>query len=67
MPRQRRTLGPRVKVDLASLRDLSPEERLNLLVRTLVECGGTSEADDSQSFRRRLEHAQDSSRKSDRP
>ena len=55
MPRQRRVLGPRKKVDLATLRDLPREERLNMLIRSVVECGGTSEADDSKRYRELLE------------
>jgi len=54
MPRQRRLMGPRKKVDIATLRDLPREERLSLLMRSVVECGGTSEADDSKRYRELL-------------
>ena len=54
MPREPRVLGPRQKVDISSLRGLSREERLDLLMRSLVECGGTSEADDTKRYRELL-------------
>lgn len=54
MPRKRRLIGPRKKMNIAALRQLSHEERLNILIRSVVECGGTSEQDDSEPFRRLL-------------
>ena len=58
MPRKRRVIGPRKKLDIATLSQLSQDERLNLLVRSLIECGGTSEQDAGKTYRRLLSEAQ---------
>ncbi len=58
MPRQRRIMGPRKKVDLASLRSISREERLRMLIESVAECGGTPESLNGGKFRRRLVEAQ---------
>ena len=54
MPRQRRRIGPRKKVDIASLREMPRDERLQLLTQSVTECGGRSEADWGPSYRRLL-------------
>ncbi len=59
MPRQRRLMGPRKKVDIASLRDMPREERLRLLVESVAECGGKPESLNGDVFRRRLAQAQE--------
>lgn len=61
MPRQRRLMGPRKKVDIASLRDMSREERLRLLIESVAECGGKPESLNGGTFRRRLGKAQEDS------
>lgn len=58
MPRQRRLMGPRKKVDIASLREMPREERLRLLIETVAECGGKPESLNGDMFRRRLSAAQ---------
>lgn len=58
MPRQRRLMGPRKKVDIASLRNMPRDERLRLLIESVAECGGTPESINGGSFRRRLAEAQ---------
>lgn len=57
MPRHRRVIGPRRKIDIASLRDLPREERLRLLTQSFTECGGRSEAEWGGSFKRALSDA----------
>lgn len=58
MPRQRRQIGPRVKVDISTLRDMAPDDRLRLLTRMAAECGGRSEEEWSESFRENLAKAE---------
>lgn len=58
MPRKRRLIGPRKKVDLASLRTMPREERLRLLIESVAECGGTPESLNGDTFRRRLAEVQ---------
>lgn len=58
MPRKRRLIGPRKKIDIATLRELPREERLNLLIRNLVESGGMPEEMVGATYKRRLQHAQ---------
>jgi len=55
-------MGPRKKVDIASLRDMPREERLRLLIETVAECGGKPESINGGMFRRRLAAAQQVSR-----
>lgn len=57
MPRQRRVMGPRKKIDLASLREMTREERLRLLTQSFTECGGRSETDWGEKYRLSLSHA----------
>lgn len=64
MPRQRRLMGPRKKVDIASLRSLPRDERLRMLIESVAECGGTPESVNGGTFRRRLAQAQQISRHS---
>lgn len=58
MPRQRRLMGPRKKVDISSLRSMPRDERLRLLIESVAECGGTPESINGGTFRRRLAAAQ---------
>lgn len=62
MPRQRRLMGPRKKVDIASLRDMPRDERLRMLVESVAECGGQPESINGVTFRRRLSQAQQAAR-----
>lgn len=62
MPRQRRLMGPRKKVDLVSLRSMPRDERLRLLIESVAECGGTPESLNGDEFRRRLAEIQQVSR-----
>lgn len=57
MPRQRRYVGPRVKVDISTLRNMSPDERLRLLTKMAAECGGRSEDEWGDKFRAGLAKA----------
>lgn len=58
MPRKRQLIGPRKKIDIAALRALPREQRLNLLIQQVVESGGMSEAIVGATYRRRLQQAQ---------
>lgn len=58
MPRKRRLIGPRKKIDIAALRELPRDQRLDLLMRQVVESGGMSEAMVGATYRRRLHQAQ---------
>ncbi len=58
MPRQRRNIGPRVKVDIATLRDMPPDQRLRLLTRMATESGGRSEEEWTDKFRENLAKAE---------
>lgn len=60
MPRQRRLMGPRKKVDISSLRNMPRDERLRMLIESVAECGGTPESINGVTFRRRLAEAQQS-------
>jgi len=62
MPRQRRLVGPRKKVDIGSLRVLSREERLRMLIESVAECGGSPESLNGRTFRDRLAQVQQSRR-----
>jgi hypothetical protein len=62
MPRQRRLMGPRKKVDIASLRSMPREERLRLLIESVAECGGKPESLNGDTFRRLLGEAQTTGR-----
>ena len=62
MPRQRRLMGPRKKVDVAALQTLPREARLKMLIESVAECGGTPESLNGQTFRKRLASAQQHSR-----
>lgn len=53
-PDAQRLVGPRQKVDTASLQALGPRERLNILVGALASVGGSG-AGDGAAFRKRLE------------
>lgn len=57
MPRQRRLIGPRKKINIQELRNLSRDERLQLLMRSVVECGGRSELEWGAKFRGQLNEA----------
>jgi hypothetical protein len=59
MPRQRRLMGPRKKVDIASLRSMPREERLS---ESVAECGGKPESLNGDTFRRLLGEAQTTGR-----
>lgn len=61
MPRQRRLMGPRKKVDIASLRQMPREARLRLLIESVAEAGGKPESLNGGTFRRRLGKAQEDS------
>lgn len=58
MPRRRRLVGPRKKVDIGSLRELSRDERLRMLIESVAECGGSPESLNGKTFRERLAQAQ---------
>ncbi len=45
-------MGPRKKVDIASLRSMPREERLRLLIESVAECGGKPESLNGETFRR---------------
>ncbi len=64
MPRQRRLMGPRKKVDIASLRSMPRDERLRLLIETVAECGGKPESINGDKFRQLLGEAQQTGRHS---
>lgn len=64
MPRQRRLMGPRKKVDIASLRSMPREERLRLLIESVAEYGGKPESLNGETFRRLLGEAQTTGRQS---
>ena len=58
MVRKRRVLGPRKKVDIQILRNMSERERLRLLIRSFVESGGRAEADVGVVFGKLLAQAE---------
>ena len=64
MPRQRRLMGPRKKVDIESLRDMPRDERLRMLIESVAECGGKPESLNGDTFRRRLTQARQATRQS---
>lgn len=58
MPRHRRTIGPRVKLDISALRDLPQEERLRLLTQNTTEVGGRSDDEWGPTYRHKLTETQ---------
>lgn len=53
MGKRHTPIGPRKKIDIASLRAMPREQRLRLLTQSVTECGGRSE-DEWGSYRRIL-------------
>lgn len=57
MPRGKRIVGPRMAINTSVFKNLPAEERLRLLVSSVVESGGFPESGNGENFKRRLENA----------